>query len=128
MRYPTLCTARFFNPELKDDRYIGVSIARKSPDGFNGPRMDVFAPSAELLKASNAMSRHHWEAKYESELARVDWKEAWEHVVRLGQEGRKIVAFLCWEDIRDPAQWCHRRTFAKRAELNWGVCVTEMTG
>jgi hypothetical protein len=40
--------------------------------------------------------------------------------------GRKPVVLLCWEDVFDPEQWCHRRLLAGWLHEHLGVEVPEL--
>lgn len=106
-----LYVSRFSNPELKSGKYTAVRIslgAPKWPLGYEiaGEIKDLM-PYGLLQINDKAL----YERKYRERLDRIGIDRIQHQIDAFGFE--KPVVLLCYEDVRDPSQWCHRTMFAK---------------
>ena len=113
-----LYVSRFSNPELKSGKYTPVRIslgAPKWPVGYNiAGEIKELMPFGLLQINDKAL----YEKRYRDRLNRIGPDRIQEALDAFGVD--KPVVLLCYEDVRDPTQWCHRTMFAK-----WWL---EMTG
>ena len=106
-----LYVSRFSNPELKTGKYTAVRIslgAPKWPLGYEiaGEIKDLM-PFGLLQINDKAL----YEQKYRERLDRIGIDRIQRQIDSFGYE--KPVVLLCYEDVRDPSQWCHRTMFAQ---------------
>ena len=106
-------TSYFWRFNLKDDPCL-VSIARKTPEWFQGRRYTALAPRSNMLK----MDEEEYRRKYQLILDRLNPRRVYED---LGEEA----VLLCWEQ---PGEFCHRRLVAAWLEEALGVTVPELPG
>lgn len=106
-----LYVSRFSNPVLKSGDYTAVRIslgAPKWPVGYN-----IAGEIKELMPFGllQINDRELYEKKYRERLDRIGPDRIQDALDRFGVD--KPVVLLCYEDVRDPSQWCHRSIFAQ---------------
>lgn len=106
-----LYMSRFFNPELKSGKYTAVRISigvPKWPLGY-----EIAGAINDLMPYGllNIQDKELYECKYRERLERVGVSRIYRQIQAF--DTGKPVVFLCYEDVRDPLQWCHRTMFAK---------------
>lgn len=106
-----LYVSRFSNPALKSGDYTAVRIslgAPKWPLGYNiAGEIKELMPFG-LLQINDQVL---YEKRYRDRLNRIGSDRIQEVLDSFGV-GRDVV-LLCYEDVRDPSQWCHRSMFAR---------------
>lgn len=106
-----LYVSRFSNPVLKSGDYTAVRIslgAPKWPLGYNiAGEIKELMPFGLLQINDQAL----YEKRYRDRLNRIGHDRIQEVLDSFGVD--KPVVLLCYEDIRDPSQWCHRTMFAQ---------------
>lgn len=106
-----LYVSRFSNPVLKSGDYTAVRIslgAPKWPVGYT-----IAGEIKELMPFGllQINDRNLYEKRYRERLDRIGPDKIQEALDRFGVD--KPVVLLCYEDVRDPSQWCHRSMFAQ---------------
>lgn len=106
----------YFTKYRKDD---GVSIALKSPIGFDGPTYpDLFPKKSFLFKyKEDGNEESYTKAYHEQVLSRLDPQRVYEDL--------KDYTLLCWEGA---GKFCHRRIVAEWLENELGVDIPEYEG
>lgn len=122
-------TSRYSNPELKSGRYypVGISIGRpKWPLGYDlEDQCFSLAPKGYMLN----MSLEQFKPAYFEKLEAIGTERIIERVLRYSEEAErqgKELVLLCYEDIRDPGQWCHRTVFAEWWAGQTGQIIEEL--
>lgn len=119
-------TSRYSNPELKSGKYTTVRISLGTPKwplGFN-----IDAEMADLMPFGllNKFERYEdFEAAYFARLKQKGVQRILSQLQRFERLGKDVV-LLCYEDIRKPDDWCHRRTFADWWLKNTGEAIPEL--
>ena len=106
-------TSRFSNKELKSGKYYTVGITLGRPKFRLGY---VESEHCYMLAPDRSMwgkSREEFRTLYREKL---DGNKA---------EGRDVV-LLCYEDVRDPSQHCHRTTLAEWLGEKFGLKIEEL--
>lgn len=95
-----------------------VSIARKSPPGFNGRQYKVLAPQWSLLKFYQEThdEARYTELYYEQVLSKL-------HPAGVLSDLGQDAIMLCWEAA---GKFCHRRLVAKWLEDSLGIVIPEL--
>lgn len=106
-----LYVSRFSNPALKSGDYTAVRIslgAPKWPVGYT-----IAGEIRELMPFGllQINDRDLYEKRYRERLDKIGPDRIQEVLDRFGVD--KPVVLLCYEDVRDPSQWCHRSMFAQ---------------
>lgn len=106
-----LYVSRFSNPVLKSGDYTAVRIslgAPKWPVGYT-----IAGEIKELMPFGllQINDRDLYEKRYRKRLDRIGPDKIQEALDRFGVD--KPVVLLCYEDVRDPSQWCHRSMFSQ---------------
>lgn len=119
-----LYVSRFSNPELKSGKYTAVRIslgAPKWPLGYEiaGEIKDLM-PFGLLQIEDKAL----YERRYRERLDRIGIDRIQRQIDSFGFE--KPVVLLCYEDVRDPSQWCHRTMFAQWLMEQTGEVADEL--
>lgn len=119
-----LYVSRFSNPKLKSGKYTPVRIslgAPKWPLGYTiaGEIKDLM-PFGLLQINDRAL----YEKKYRERLDRIGVDRIQAALDSFGVD--KPVVLLCYEDVRDPSQWCHRTIFAQWWLENTGEIADEL--
>lgn len=112
-KVPKLYTSRFQNPELKSGKYTVVGIVRglpRFPLGYEraGNIFDIAHPK-ELF---NIYDREQFTPPYMEHLDRIGFERISTQIKKYLSFGKDIV-LCCYEDVRDPNEWCHRLVFAE---------------
>lgn len=121
-------TARYSNKTLRDpEKFVVVRTSLGSPkfEMANPPAyvLSPMMPRFEMLK----MERPEYELAYRRMLAGVGVAKFWEELNRLVLANPdKVVALCCYEDIRKPNEWCHRRIFAEWFAEQTGYEIPEL--
>ena len=108
-----LYTSRFQNPELKSGNYTVVGIVRGTPRfklGYElaGNIIDI-APTRELFKIEDL---DEFAPPYKAHLNEVGFERISAQIQKYVDFGKDVV-LCCYEDVRDPNEWCHRLVFAE---------------
>lgn len=106
-----LYTSRFSNPELKSGKYTAVRISLGAPKWPLG--YEIAGTINDLMPYGllNIQDKELYERKYRERLDRVGVDRIYRQIQAF--DSGKPVVLLCYEDVRDPLQWCHRTMFAK---------------
>lgn len=119
-------TSRYSNPELKTGKYTAVRISLGTPKWPIGYNLDAEMPDLMPFGLLNKFEQYEdFERAY---FARLDQKGVQRILSQLQRFERlgKDVVLLCYEDIRKPDDWCHRRTFADWWLKNTGEAIPEL--
>ena len=119
-------TSRYSNPELRSGKYTTVRISlgtRKWPLGYH-----LDAELADLMPFGLLNKFERYEDFERAYFARLDQKGTGRILAQLQRFERlgKDVVLLCYEDIRKPDDWCHRRTFADWWQKIRGEVIPEL--
>ena len=119
-------TARFLNGSIDPDRHTPVRISAGSPR-YPLPyvitgRAAILAPPYRILKMTD---RDEYRRIYLAQLEGHGFERIHALLKSLAEPGKEIV-LLCFEDLRKPGQWCHRRMFAEWWEEKTGRKVEEL--
>ena len=119
-------TSRFQNPELKSGKYTVVGIVRGLPKfqlGYEraGNIIDI-APPRELF---NVYDREQFTPPYMAHLDRIGLERISAQIKRYCELGKDVV-LCCYEDVREPNEWCHRLVFAEWWLKNTGERIEEL--
>jgi hypothetical protein len=98
----------------------GISIARKSPNGFAGQKFPALFPSWELINMAKEGKLEEYQKAYLKKLSYLDVAKVYETLFAL-TDGEPVL--LCWEK---PGKFCHRRIVAEWFEKELGIKVKEM--
>lgn len=98
-----------------------ISIARITPDWYNGYTYKQLAPSAELLAEYKA---YHDEEEYTSQfleyLETLDADDVYEDLLEFVQENEsEDICLLCYET---PDKFCHRNLVSEWLQDNYYLC------
>ena len=122
-------TSRYSNPELKRGRYYAVGISIGKPKWKLGYELRgqsfSLAPKGYMLN----MCLERFKPAYYQKLEAIGTDKISGMVTRLYEEAKaegKELGLLCYEDIRDPAQWCHRTVFAEWWAEHTGEIIEEL--
>lgn len=122
-------TSRYGNKELRNDGYypVGISLGRPKFDTGYAIRNQCYA----LAPKNDMFGREFEEFRllYFSKLDSIG-KDKIVGIVRnleriAKAEGKELV-LLCFEDIRNPENWCHRTIFAEWWKNTTGEEVKEL--
>jgi Protein of unknown function, DUF488 len=124
---PRLFTSRWTSPLLRDldAAYVGISRGvPRWPLPYRYKLLRSLAPSREAFAIKN---RDEFSREYLGELAILGTDRIVADLAKIGREvGHKPLVLLCWEDVFDPEQWCHRRLLAGWLHEHLGVEVPEL--
>lgn len=105
-------TSRYSNPELKSGRYTTVRISLGSPKWPIGYNIDAEMKDLMPFGLLNKFEQYEdFERAYFDRLNQKGVQRILSQLQRFESLGKDVV-LLCYEDIRKPDFWCHRRTFA----------------
>lgn len=127
MQVPLL-TSYFRAPGLAREPLVKVRIARGAP-AFPLPYPDV--PLEALMPPGWVLGRLRgdrdaYEAAYRDHLNRIGVERLREEFAALrAAHGGQPLVLLCYESLRRPDEWCHRRMFAAWWEEQTGERVPE---
>lgn len=108
-------TASFFTYQGKGR----VSIARNAPRGFVMPAYRQLAPGTWFKRTAY----DEYRKLYFEQLAKLDPQKVVDDLHELA--GGHEPVLLCWERLRKPGEWCHRRMVAEWLEQSLGLAVPE---
>lgn len=119
-------TSRFQNPALKSGKYTVVGIVRGLPRfqlGYEraGNIIDI-APPRELF---NVYDREQFTEPYMAHLDRIGLERISAQLQQYFELGKDVV-LCCYEDVREPNEWCHRLVFAEWWLKNTGKKIEEL--
>jgi len=102
-----------------------VSISQRPPWWYTGPQYKVLAPPWELVKQAHYghLTEHGYRLEYiQTVLSKLNPREVYDHlVITYGED----CTLLCFEDLKSPGDYCHRRIVAQWFEDSLGVEVPE---
>ena len=82
------------------------------------------APYGHLFHSDD---REEFTAAYFEKLDRIGVKAAMERLEEISQtHGGRDLAVLCYEDLRKPGEWCHRKVFAEWWLRESGEVIEEL--
>lgn len=123
-----LYVSRFSNPELKSGAYTAVRIS------LGAPRWNVGYPIAGAIKAlmpsglfgkAEFEEYHAFRKAYRDQLNREGMKRIQDAISVFQARGPEVV-LLCFEDVRQPGNWCHRTMFAEWWMEKGGGSIEEL--
>lgn len=119
-------TSRFQNPELKTGNYTVVGIVRGLPRfklGYEraGNIIDI-APPKEIFKVYDET---HFKAPYMAHLDGIGLERISAQIQKYVELGKDVV-LCCYEDVREPGEWCHRTMFAEWWFKQTGEVIPEL--
>ena len=120
-------TSRFSNKELKSGKYYRVGITLGRPKFRLGY---VESEHCYMLAPDRSMwgkSREEFRTLYREKLDAIGEYKIKNLLREIGNkaEGRDVV-LLCYEDVRDPSQHCHRTTLAEWLGEKFGLKIEEL--
>lgn len=105
-------TSRYSNPELKSGKYTTVRISLGTPKWPIGYNLDAEMKDLMPFGLLNKFEQYEdFERAYFDRLNQKGVQRILAQLQRFERIGKDVV-LLCYEDIRKPDDWCHRRTFA----------------
>ena len=119
-----LYVSRFANPELRTGKYTAVRISVGAP---KWPLGYALAGSIEELMPYGLLSiedKELYQRRYIERLDRFGIDVIQRRIDSFGFD--KPVVLLCYEDVRDPSQWCHRTMFAQWLLHQTGEAADEL--
>lgn len=118
--------SRFSNRELKSGKYTVYGICKSMPKYPTGywisGNLRILAPSWSLFREND---RERFESGYWDQLERTGLRKIKMALNSIDDEGKDVV-LCCYEDVRDPKQFCHRTVFAKWWEEKTGEAIPEL--
>lgn len=119
-------TSRYSNPELKTGKYTVVGVTRGAPKfplqyQLAGNIMEI-APPGWLF---NEYDRAQFTPKYFSNMDRIGVRRIANILTGYEKLGKPVV-LCCYEDVRQPNEWCHRLVFAEWWQKQTGEVIEEL--
>jgi len=119
-------TSRYANPELKSGNYTVVGITRGAPKfklGYSlaGNILEI-APPGYLF---NEYDRKKFTPQYFKHMDRIGPVLLARKLSFFEKMGKPVV-LCCYEDVRNPEDWCHRLVFAEWWQSRTGECIEEL--
>ena len=119
-------TSRFQNPELKSGNYTVVGIVRGLPRfklGYEraGNIIDI-APPREIFHIND---RAQFTVPYMAHLDSIGVESILAQIQKYVELGKDVV-LCCYEDVREPDEWCHRLVFAEWWFRKTGQVISEL--
>ena len=119
-------TSRYSNPELKTGKYTAVRISLGTPKWPIGYNLDAEMPDLMPFGLLNKFEQYEdFERAYFARLEQKGVQRILSQLQRFERLGKDVL-LLCYEDIRKPDDWCHRRTFADWWLKNTGEAIPEL--
>lgn len=119
-------TARYLNPKINNRQFIPLRISLGAPKfslSFSiAANFNVIAPTREILLITDKDAYRREYRRYLETLGVTAIRNA----LRPFLQADKETLLLCFEDLRDPSQWCHRRFFAEWWEEKTNERVPEL--
>lgn len=122
-------TSRYSNKKLREEGYYPVGISVGTPRFNTGyilrEKCYALAPTGQMLHLDYEPYRHQYMEKLnrlgaEKVIGIVNQLE-----MKASDEGKALV-LLCFEDIRNGVDWCHRTLFAEWWMEHTGEMITEL--
>lgn len=119
-------TSRYSNKELRSGMYTPVGITVGSPRFRLGytlmGNIKELAPYGSLFKVND---RKEFTEKYFAKMDKVGVDKVRAIFDMYKRYGKDIV-LLCYEDVREPGEWCHRLVFAEWWKARTGEEIVEL--
>lgn len=119
-------TSRYPNPKLKSGEYTVVAISLGLPRYSLGyeisGRIPEIAPAPYLIHEND---KEVFRKRYLQQLERTGVNKVRAALNRYRANGKDVV-LCCFEDIRNPEQFCHRTTFAEWWRSKTGESFEEL--
>ena len=108
-------TARYPNRRIGDSEFVPIGITVGRPRFRLSYEVAAYlkqlAPTGQLFSIED---EDEFKKLYTQKLDRIGAEKIREMLGKISaQHGGKDVVLLCFEDIRKPGQWCHRRLFSQ---------------
>ena len=121
-------TSRYSNPELRSGNYYPVGISLGRPKFSLGYKLYeqcyMLAPTRAMW---NIVSDEDFEVAYVNNLEKIGKEKIRETLeMIMDRADGKDVVLLCFEDVRDESQCCHRTMLAKWLNENFETDVREL--
>lgn len=122
-----LYTSRYSNPTLFDKNIVKVGVTRGLPK-WNLPyelsgNIIELAPPGYLFSETD---RERFTPQFFKHLDRIGKSNILELLKRYGYGEVEEMALLCYEDVRNPGEWCHRLVCGEWIENRLGIHVEEL--
>ena len=119
-------TSRYSNPELKTGKYTVVGVTRGAPKfrlgyALAGNIMEI-APPGYLF---NEYDRRRFTPAYFRYMDRTGVQRIQQLLEHYAAYGKPVV-LCCYEDVRNPDDWCHRLVFAEWWLQRTGELIEEL--
>ena len=120
-------TSRFSNPELKTGKYYTVGITLGKPRFSLGYVENDHCYALAPDKSMWGKTHEEFTRLYEGKLNRMGTAGVKRFIDSFVNRatGRDVV-MLCYEDVRDPEQFCHRTTLADWLNRYVGMDIKEL--
>jgi len=102
-----------------------VSISRRPPWWYGGAMYMELAPPWDLVRRAHLghLTEHAYRIEYVATvLSKLNPREVYNHLIATYGEDCTL---LCFEDLKHPGDYCHRRIVAQWFEDSLGVEVPE---
>lgn len=121
-------TSRYGNPNVLKSRAVAVGITRYPPR-FDLPyplvaNLYALAPTTAMLERWRSGGSDRDELFARAYLVQLNELGA-ERILRMIQGFGDEVVVLCYEDLGQPGEWCHRRLLASWLNEHVGVVIDE---
>ena len=101
---------------------VSRSVPRNTPAGYR--LFKKLAPGTWLYERQYKFDQQAYRERYFREvLEPLNAREIYDTLCALTAPHEPVL--LCWEDLTQPEQWCHRRMIAQWFEQELGICVPE---
>ncbi len=101
---------------------VSRSVPRNTPAGYR--LFKALAPGTWLYERKYKFDQQAYRERYFREvLSPLNAQEIYDTLCALTAPHEPVL--LCWEDLTQPDQWCHRRMIAQWFEQELGVSVPE---
>lgn len=97
-----------------------VSISRSQPKGFNLPAYRPLAPGPWF----NSVSEEEYRRRYFEQLSKLDARKVVADLEKLAEGAEPVL--LCYEKLKTPGEYCHRRMVAEWLKAELGMDVAEI--
>lgn len=119
-------TSRYQNPALKSGDYTAVGITRGAPKfklgySLSGNIIEI-APPGYLFQEND---RQRFTPRYFRHMDRTGPAVIAKMLAFYEKLGKPVV-LCCYEDVRNPEDWCHRLVFAEWWQARTGECIPEL--
>jgi len=123
-------TSRYGNPKIAGAGFVPVGITRGAPRFALGYELRAnlydFAPTYAMMKmADGEHGRAAFTQAMRERLDALGPLRAREQLEAM-QDGEAGIVLLCYEDLTQPGQWCHRQIVAAWLDEQLGLTVQEL--